>query len=140
MHVLTTTAKDDLLKKRGLNMYLRISTWGSGIDLELMVPVSWILPQHLASYNISRNFLSTKSKITLPVCCFASLLKYLHTGAYIYLCIVNKLVSNVFAAILSSFVGEVSIRIPASVGRVCVTCSWRGMLHSGCCDNSHRFP
>lgn len=79
-------------------------------------------------------------KKTSPVCCFASLLKYLHTGAYIYLCVVNKLVSNVFAAILCSFGGEVSIRIPASVGRVCITCSWRGMLHSGCCDNSHRFP
>lgn len=79
-------------------------------------------------------------KKTSPVCSFVSLLKDLHTGAYIYLCVVNKLVSNVFAAISSSVAREISITIPASVGRVCVTCSRGGMLHSGCCDNSHRFP
>lgn len=79
-------------------------------------------------------------KKTSPVCFSTSLLKYLHIGAYIYLCVVNKLVSNVFAAILSSFGGKGSIRIPASVSRVCITRSRRGMLHSGCCDNSHRFP
>lgn len=61
----------------------------------------------------------------------------LHIKAYIYLCVVNKLVSNVTAAILDSLRAEVRVSIPASVGTVCVACSRRGMLHSGCCDNSN---
>lgn len=60
-----------------------------------------------------------------------------HIKAYIYLCVVNKLVSDVTAAIFDSLRAEVRVRVPASVGSVCIACTRRGMLHSGCCHNSH---
>lgn len=63
--------------------------------------------------------------------------KYLYIMAYIYLYVMNKLVSYVVAAIFYGLRGEVRVAVPASVGGVCVACGRRSMLHSGCCDDSH---
>lgn len=60
--------------------------------------------------------------------------------SYIYLCVVNQLVSNVTALILDCLIWEISIRIPVPAGNVSVGCSRRSMLNSGCGDNANWFP
>lgn len=65
--------------------------------------------------------------------------KYLHIKAYIYFCVVNQLVCNVTAAVLDGLSREIRVRVPASVGSVSVGCRRRGVLHSGCGYDSHRF-
>lgn len=63
--------------------------------------------------------------------------KYLYIMAYIYLYVVDKLVSYVVTAFFFGLRGEVRVAVPASVGGVCVVPSRGSVLHSGCCDDSH---